>query len=89
MPTSLSARKRVRQTITRTARNRAIKSRLNTSIRRFTEALENKDEESMDLRFKEAVRTIDKAVSKGVIHKNNAAHKKSRLYKLYQKSREQ
>lgn len=43
----------------------------------------------MDLRFKEAVRTIDKAVSKGVIHKNNAAHKKSRLYKLYQKSREQ
>lgn len=89
MPTSLSARKRVRQTITRTARNRAIKSRLNTSIRRFTEALENKDEESMDLRFREAVRTIDKAVSKGVIHKNNAAHKKSRLYKLYQKSREQ
>jgi small subunit ribosomal protein S20 len=62
---------------------------LNTSIRRFIEALEDKDEESMELRFREAVRTIDKTASKGVIHKNNAARKKSRLYKLYQKSREQ
>lgn len=89
MPTKLSAKKRVRQTITRTARNRAVKSRLNTSIRRFIEALENKDEESTELRFREAVRTIDKATSKGVIHRNNAARKKARMYKLFQKSREQ
>ena len=89
MATSLSASKRARQIIKRTERNRVVRSRLKTSIRRFTEAVDNKDDSSsVDSRLKEAIRTIDKAVSKGVIHKNTAARKKSgltRLYNVYQK----
>ncbi len=87
MATSLSARKRARQIIKRTERNRVVKSQLKTSIRRFTEALDNKDD-SVTPRLKEAIRTIDKAVSKGVLHKNTGARKKSgltRLYNVYEK----
>lgn len=83
MATSLSASKRARQIIKRTERNRVVKSRLKTSIRRFTEAVNNGDDSSVDSRLKEAIRTIDKAASKGVIHKNTAARKKSGLSRLY------
>ncbi len=83
MPTSLSAKKRHRQSLKRYARNREMKSKVKTKTRRFTEAMENKDNDATYPRLIEAIRTIDKAASKGVIHKNKAARKKSYLTRLY------
>ena len=59
-------------------RNRAVKSRIKTAIRRYREAVEAGDA-SADERRREAGRLLDKAASKGVIHKNQAANKKSRM----------
>jgi small subunit ribosomal protein S20 len=60
-------------------RNKAVKSSLKTAIRRFREAAEagNRDNAAVELRV--ASRALDKAVSKGVIHKNQAANKKSAM----------
>ncbi|HEY2192935.1 MAG TPA: 30S ribosomal protein S20 [Actinomycetospora sp.] len=60
-------------------RNKAVKSRIKTAIRRYRETLEAGDTAAADERRREAGRLLDKAVSKGVIHKNQAANKKSRM----------
>lgn len=60
-------------------RNKAVKSRVKTAIRRYREAAEAGDQQVADERRREAGRLLDKAVSKGVIHKNQAANKKSRM----------
>ena len=60
-------------------RNKAVKSRVKTAIRRYREALEGGDPQLADERRREAGRLLDKAVSKGVIHRNQAANKKSRM----------
>jgi small subunit ribosomal protein S20 len=74
----LSTKKRIRQAKSRNLRNRQYKSQMKTAIRRVDEA-QNKDE-AMKL-FTEAVSVIDKVAQKGIIHKNAAANKKSRLAK--------
>ncbi len=51
------------------------------SIKKFLEAVDTADSDNIQTSFKEAVKIIDKAASKGVIHKNAAARKKSNLYK--------
>ncbi|RMI06545.1 MAG: 30S ribosomal protein S20 [Calditrichaeota bacterium] len=71
-----SALKRIRQTEKRRLRNRMYKSRMKTAIRRVREA-ETK-EAAMEA-LKQAYAVIDKLVSKGVIPRNRAANKKSRL----------
>ncbi|HHX58979.1 MAG TPA: 30S ribosomal protein S20 [Candidatus Moranbacteria bacterium] len=86
MPNIKSAEKRVRQTAVRTARNRRVKSILKTSIRRYEEAVQSGDSESAREKLKAAIRRIDKAAAIGVIHKNNAARKKSRLTRLFNTS---
>lgn len=83
MPVTRSAEKRMRQTITRTARNRRVKSMVKTATRRFEEALQSGDHELARNRLIAAIRRIDQAAAKGVIHKNNAARKKSRLTRLF------
>jgi small subunit ribosomal protein S20 len=85
LPNTKSAAKRARQIKVRTARNRRYKSMIKTSIRRFEEALQSGDLESSKIRLIAAIRQIDKAAAKGVVHKNNAARKKSRLTRLYNK----
>ena len=70
--------KRNRQNEKRRARNRAVRSEINTRSRAAIDAAEHGDdtaEESLRL----AVQRIDKAAAKGVIHKNTAARRKSRL----------
>ncbi|NLZ92686.1 MAG: 30S ribosomal protein S20 [Firmicutes bacterium] len=86
MPNTKQAIKRMRITAKRTARNRQVKSMVKTAIRRFTDTLaqENFDEAAVNLR--QAAKTLDKAVSKGVVHKNAAARKKSRLAKRLNKA---
>ncbi|GAA1513254.1 30S ribosomal protein S20 [Streptomyces agglomeratus] len=60
-------------------RNKAVKSSLKTSIRKAREAVTAGDLEKATVAVREASRKLDKAVSKGVIHKNAAANKKSAL----------
>ena len=62
-------------------RNKAVKSSLKTAIRKTREAIEAGDVAAAEAAQREAARKLDKAVSKGVIHKNTAANKKSALAK--------
>lgn len=84
MPNIKSAIKRVELARVRTIKNAAAKSYLRTTIRRFEESLST-DSDSAALALKKAARALDKASSKGLIHKNMAARKKSRLTKKLQK----
>lgn len=74
-----SARKRIRSDEKKTVRNRAIKSDLNTSIRNARAALLSNEVEASQMEVMSAVSKLDKAADKGVIHRNNAARRKSRL----------
>ncbi|AEN09879.1 MULTISPECIES: 30S ribosomal protein S20 [Streptomyces] len=60
-------------------RNKAVKSSLKTAIRKAREAAAAGDVEKATVAARDASRALDKAVSKGVIHKNSAANKKSAL----------
>ena len=84
MPNIKSAIKRVELGKARTIKNASAKSALRTSLRRFEEAT-SKDSETAALALKKAARALDKASSKGLIHKNLAARKKSRLTKRLSK----
>ena len=62
-------------------RNKSVKSELKTHIRRVREAVAGGDKDAASVALVEASRKLDKAVSKGVIHDNQAANKKSALAK--------
>ena len=62
-------------------RNKAVKSELKTHIRRVREAVAGGDKDAASVALVEASRKLDKAVSKGVIHKNQAANRKSSIMK--------
>jgi small subunit ribosomal protein S20 len=62
-------------------RNKAVKSELRTHVRRVREAVAGGDKDAAAVALATASRKLDKAVSKGVIHKNQAANKKSALAK--------
>ncbi len=79
MANHFSALKRARQTEKRTAVNRANKSRLRSSLRSFRESLAGGDKQASQAAYRGTVSAIDKAVQKGVIHKNTASRYKSRL----------
>jgi small subunit ribosomal protein S20 len=79
MANHLSALKRARQTVKRTASNRTNTSRLRTSLRELREALAKGDKAAADKTYRQTVSALDKAIQKGVIHKNTAARYKSRL----------
>ncbi|MBS3897193.1 MAG: 30S ribosomal protein S20 [Dethiobacter sp.] len=86
MPNTKQALKRMRVTAKRTARNRHVKSTFKTAVRRFSDTLAQDDLTVAGDRLLAAQKTIDKAVSKGVLHKNAAARKKSRLAKRLNKA---
>jgi small subunit ribosomal protein S20 len=73
--------KRIKTNALRTDRNKAVKSELRTWIRKFKAAAESGDASAAAAALKVASTKLDKAVSKGVIHKNNAANKKSSMAK--------
>ena len=62
-------------------RNKSVKSALKTAIRSFREAVQNGDAEQARQRAQVATRKLDKAASAGVIHKNQAANRKSSISK--------
>jgi small subunit ribosomal protein S20 len=74
-----SAQKRIRVTEAKTLRNKMIKSALKTKIKKFEVAVDAKNAEDAKAAYIEASKALDMAASKGVIHKNKAANKKSRL----------
>ncbi|MGX2984434.1 30S ribosomal protein S20 [Helicobacter sp. 23-1048] len=74
-----SAQKRIRQTKTRTERNRYYKTKLKNMVRSLREAIDSKDVAKAQEFFKTANKEIHKLVSKGILKKNTAARKVSRL----------
>ncbi|WP_238915182.1 30S ribosomal protein S20 [Clostridium sp. YIM B02555] len=74
-----SAKKRIKVTETKTLKNRMIKSALKTAIKKFEAALEAKNNEDAKVLYTAVVKSLDMAATKGVVHKNMAARKKSRL----------
>ena len=60
-------------------RNREEKSAYKTALRRFDEALQGDDKEAAEKAYTFAVKTVDQAAAKGIIHKNAANHKKAQL----------
>ena len=83
MPNIKSAKKRVSVTSTKTLRNQMFKSAMKTSIKKYKAALADGNKELAAATYKEAVKYIDKAVSKGILHANNAARKKSQFTLLF------
>lgn len=73
--------KRIKTNQKRTERNKAVKSELRTWIRKFRAAAESGDKDAAADALKAASKKLDKAVSKGVIHQNQAANKKSAMAK--------
>jgi len=86
MPNIKSAAKRVLTIQKRTERNRRVKSTVRTAIRRFHEALASANQEEALTKLRQALVLIDKAATKGVMHRNTAARRKSRLAKFYNKN---
>jgi small subunit ribosomal protein S20 len=79
MPNIKSASKRVLIAKKNTARNKAAKSQMKTSLKKFDSAVASADKNAAVSAYKVAVKTVDRAAVRGFIHKNNAAHKKSSL----------
>ena len=79
MPNIKSAKKRVLIGEVRNARNKATKSDLKTAIKKFEAVAAEGNRTEADGAYKVAVKKIDQAVAKGVLHKNTAAHRKSAL----------
>lgn len=77
MPNIKSAKKRVLVTETKTMQNKMFKTSLKTSIKKYEAAIEAGDKALATETYKDAVKKIDKAVAKNIIHKNAAARKKS------------
>ncbi|MDV6012063.1 30S ribosomal protein S20 [Haloechinothrix sp. LS1_15] len=73
--------KRIRTNEEARQRNQAVKSSVKTAIRKFREAAAAGDKEKATELQRAAARKLDKAASKGVIHKNQAANKKSAMAK--------
>ena len=73
--------KRIKQNEKRHQRNKAVKSGLKTAVRKFREAAESGEKDQAVELARNAGRKLDKAVSKGVIHKNQAANRKSAISK--------
>ena len=79
MPNIKSAKKRVLVIQKKTLINQMHKTALKTAIKKFNEAVESKNVEEAKVLFNEAVSKLDKGVKQGILHKNNAARKKSQL----------
>jgi small subunit ribosomal protein S20 len=81
MPHLASAKKRLKQNIIRNTRNKAYKSALKTQIKKFLGLLNAQNTQAAEEELRLTVKKIDKSVAKGILCKNNASRKKSRLTK--------
>ncbi len=79
LPNIKSAQKRVQVIAAKTAKNKATKSALKTQLKKFEAAVAAEDHSAAQQEYKLAVKAVDQAASKGLLHSNNAANKKSRM----------
>ncbi len=80
MPNIKSAKKRVKVIQTKTARNKAIKSDLKTALKKADAAVNDNADNKAEV-VRAAIKKVDMACTKGIMHKNKAARKKSQLAK--------
>lgn len=85
MPTTPSAKKRLRQNIKRNLRNRQVKSALRTQIKKLHQAIKEENINAADEQMIATAKKIDTSWAKGVLHKNTASRMKSRLAKSLNK----
>jgi len=76
---NLSARKRVRQSKKRYARNQAVRSAVKTLTKRFNEAMSSNDAEKVKTAYANLLKLLNKASSKGILHSNNASRRISKI----------
>lgn len=81
-----SAKKRIKVIAKKTMRNKIIKSRTKTAIKKVYVAAKGGDKMVAKTALLEAISTIDRATTKGIFHKKNASRKKSRLCKMVNKA---
>ncbi|MBQ8858622.1 MAG: 30S ribosomal protein S20 [Clostridia bacterium] len=74
-----SAKKRIKVIAAKTLRNQMFRSQMRTMIKKYNAALEAGDKEAATAAYRVAVKKIDQAVAHGILHKNNAARKKSQF----------
>ena len=86
MANTRSAEKRNRQSEKRRARNQGVRTRVKTAVKKVRESLEQGELAAAQEAFLAAARVIDKASSKGVVHRNTASRKISRLAKAVAKA---
>ena len=79
MPNIKSAKKRVKVIAVKTLQNKVFKTQLKTIVKKFYAAVESGNKEEAKLAYTAAVKKVDQAVAKNILHKNNAAHKKSQF----------
>ena len=88
MPNNKSAEKRVRINQIKAARNKAAKSALKTQLKKFEAAVAEGNRSEADKEYTLAVKAVDQAAARGLLHRNNASNKKSgmtvRLNKIAQ-----
>jgi small subunit ribosomal protein S20 len=82
MPHTRNAEKRVRQNEKRRLRNRAAKKAIKTNIKSLLDAVKDGNPDTIKTEYRSAIRKLDKAAAKRVVHPNLAARKKSQLAKL-------
>ena len=78
-------KKRVLTNEKRRVRNKSVRSATRTEIRKFREAVESGDKAAAEAQLRVASRKLDKAVTKGVFHRNSAANKKSNMARALNK----
>ena len=81
MPNIKSAKKRTKIIAVKTLKNQMFKTSLKTAIKKYETAVAGNDKANLEKTYKEAVRKIDKAAYRGIVHKNKAARKKSQFAK--------
>ncbi len=79
MANTISALKRHRQSVVRRKQGHSVKSALRSQMRKVLDAVEKEDAKASQKELGEAYKLLDRAAVKGVLHRNNAARKKSRL----------
>ena len=78
-----SAKKRTKIIASKTLKNQMFKTSLKTAIKKYEAAVVTNDKATIDKTYKDAVKKIDKAAARGIVHKNKAARKKSQFAKKY------
>lgn len=79
MPNIKSAKKRVKVIKVKSLQNQVVKSALKTILKKYDAAIASGDKQAAEIAYKAAVKAVDQAAAKHIMHKNNAAHKKSAL----------